>query len=68
MIRIFFFIIGLGLMVYGTSLIILYLNLITIGYNLGDYGNFIIRRYECYFSIIGLFIIILTMIRGKREK
>jgi hypothetical protein len=68
MMRIFFFIIGFFMLVYGISLIILYLNLITIGYNLSDYGNFIIRRPECYFSIVGLLIIFLTLMRGKRGK
>ena len=51
--RIFFFLLGFGLMIVGFTYIILYLNLLTIGYNLSEYVNFIIRRFECYFSVIG---------------
>lgn len=66
MIRIFFFLIGFAMMVFSFSLIIIYLNLITIGYNLSDYVNFIISRVECYFWLVGLFIVILCLYR-KRE-
>lgn len=59
--RIFFFLIGFGLAVLGFSYIILYFNLLTIGYNFSEYVNFIIRRLECYFSIIGIIIMIITM-------
>ena len=62
MIRVFFFLLGFGLMVIGCSFIILYLNLTTMGYNFLEYVNFIIRRVECYFSIIGFIIIILSII------
>lgn len=61
MIRIFFFLLGFGLMVIGCSFIILYLNLTTIGYNFLDYVNFIIRRVECYFSVLGFAIMILAI-------
>ena len=58
MIRVFFFLLGFGLMVIGCSFIILYLNLTTIGYNFLEYVNFIIRRIECLYSVIGIVIII----------
>lgn len=61
MIRVFFFLLGFGLMVIGCSFIILYLNLTTMEYNFLEYVNFIIRRVECYFSIIGFIIIILSI-------
>ena len=61
MIRVFFFLLGFGLMVIGCSFIILYLNLTTMGYNFLEYVNFIIRRVECYFSIIGFIIMILSI-------
>ena len=41
MIRVFFFLLGFGLMVIGCSFIILYLNLTTMGYNFLEYVNFI---------------------------
>jgi len=66
--RIFFFLIGFGLTVIGCSYIILYLNLMSIGYNLLEYVNFIIRRVECYFSIVGIIIMILSMIiKGDKD-
>lgn len=61
MIRVFFFLLGFGLMVIGCSFIILYLNLTTMGYNFLEYVNFIIGRIECYFSIIGFIIMILSI-------
>lgn len=68
MARIFFFLLGFALMVIGTSYIILYLNLLTIGYNFSFYVNFITRRIECYYAIIGFIIIFLTLIIKGDEK
>lgn len=69
MIRVFFFLLGFGLMVIGCSFIILYLNLTIIGYNFLEYVNFIIRRVECYFSIIGFIIMILSItLKGDYRK
>lgn len=66
MMRIFFFLLGFGLMVIGFTYLILYLNLLTIGYNYSEYVHFIISRFECYYVAIGLFIIILTLfVKGK---
>ena len=68
MIRIFFFLIGFALMVLGLSFIILYLNLLTIGYNFSHYVNFITKRVECYYALIGLIIILLTLlIKGDKK-
>ena len=66
--RIFFFLIGFGFTVVGNVYIISYLNLLTIGYNFLDYVNFIIRRIECLYSIIGIIIIIISIFwpGGKR--
>ena len=69
MIRVFFFLLGFGLMVIGCSFIILYLNLTTMGYNFLEYVNFIIRRVECYFSIIVFIIMILSItLKGDYRK
>ena len=67
MVRVFFFLFGFGLMVIGLSFIILYLNLMTMGYNFGNYVNFIIREVECYYSIIGLTIMILSITIKRRD-
>ena len=56
LIRIFFFLIGFGLTVIGSVYILVYLNLLTIGYNFLEYVNFIIRRFECLIFIFGVII------------
>lgn len=61
MIRVFFFLLGFGLMIIGFTFLILYLNLTSIGYNFLNYVNFIIRRIECYFSLIGFIIMVLSI-------
>lgn len=68
MVRVFFFLMGFGFTVMGCSFIILYLNLTTMGYNFVNYVNFIIRRIECYFSIIGLIMMILSIwVKGDKK-
>jgi len=68
MTRIFFFLIGFSLMIIGNTFIILYLNLLTLGYNFSFYVNFIIRRIECYYSLIGFIIILFTfLIKGDKK-
>ncbi len=68
MLRIFFFLVGFSFLVIGNTYIILYLNLLTIGYNFNYYIHFITRRTECYYSIVGLIIIILTLtIKGEKK-
>lgn len=66
--RIFFFLTGFVFLVIGLSTIILYLNLLTIGYNFQEYVNFISRRIECYLPLIGLIIMYLTInIKGAKK-
>lgn len=68
MVRVFFFLLGFAFTVMGCSFIILYLNLMTIGYNFINYVNFIIRRIECYYSIAGIIIMILSItIKGDKK-
>ena len=68
MVRVFFFLMGFGFTVIGCSFIILYLNLTTIGYNFINYVNFISRRIECYFSIIGIIMMVLSIwIKGDKK-
>jgi len=67
MVRVFFFLLGFGLAVIGCSFIILYLNLTTMGYNFINYVNFISRRIECYYSVVGIIIMILSLtLKGDR--
>lgn len=68
MVRVFFFLLGFGFTVIGFSFIVLYLNLTTMGYNFVNYVNFISRRIECYYSIIGLIIMMLSIwIKGDKK-
>lgn len=68
MIRILFFLIGFALMVIGLSFTILYLNLLTIGYNFSFYVNFISRRIECLYAVVGFIIVLLTLtIKGAKK-
>jgi len=65
--RIIFFLIGILLLVIGLTSIVLYFNLLTIGYSFFDYVNFIIRRIECISLLIGLIIIYLTIFIGEKR-
>ncbi|MFV0274908.1 MAG: hypothetical protein ACK5HL_01545 [Bacilli bacterium] len=67
--KIFFFLLGFGFTLIGFMYIILYLNLLSMGYNFLEYVNFITGRIECYFSIIGVVIISIVLRRsgGKYE-
>ncbi len=68
MTRIFFFLLGFGLMVIGFVYIILYLNMLTRGYNFTYFIHYISGRIECYFSLIGLLIMNLSIyIKGERK-
>ena len=68
MVRVFFFLLGFGFTVIGFTFIILYLNLMTMGYNFANYVNFIIRQVECYYSIVGIIIMTLSITLKGDEK
>lgn len=68
LVRIFFFLVGFGLTVIGCIFIISYLNLMSLGYNFTDYVNFISKRVECYYAIVGIILIALTIFIPEREK
>lgn len=55
-------ILGIIFSIIGTSFLILYLNLFTVGYTFSEYVNFIIRRPEVYFLIIGIILIFFAII------
>jgi len=48
-------------MVVGCTYLVTYLNLLTLGYTLKEYFDFVIGRIECLFSIIGFIIITITI-------
>ncbi|MGM9834290.1 MAG: hypothetical protein ACI31M_00735 [Bacilli bacterium] len=59
--RIIFLILGIILSSIGLMFIVLYLNLLTIGYNFKDYVKFIISKMECILFLIGIIIIIVSL-------
>lgn len=61
MTRFFFFLFGFGIMVIGLVFIILYLNLLSIGYKFSEYVNYISKSPICYFSLIGFIIMNLSI-------
>lgn len=67
MIRLFFFLLGFGFSVVGLMYMILYLNLLPIGYTWLEYLKFLFSRIECIIGFIG-FIILTVTIFYKGEK
>lgn len=68
MFKIFIFLIGFGFTTIGLVYMILYLNILTFGYNFFDYVNFIIRRIECLNTAIGTILILISFnLGGKNE-
>lgn len=65
--RIILFSFGIILSSSALAFIILYLNLINMGYTFINYVNFIIRRFECWNLIIGILLIIISMIKRKEK-
>ena len=68
MARMFFFLVGFGLMVIGLVHIIIYMNFMTVGYSFNEYVNFIIRSSEFVYTIIGFIIVNLCIfVRGGKN-
>lgn len=61
MVRLFLLLLGFGLAVAGGVTMILFLNLIPIGYDYVDYLEFIIRRPESYLLVVGLILMWASM-------
>lgn len=59
--RIILFLTGFGLTIIGFVYIIFFMNYFTIGYNFSEYVNFIIRQFECYYVLVGFFLMIITI-------
>ena len=63
--RIFIFLLGFGICVTGFSYILIYLNLLSIGYNFLEYVKFIIRRIECLNFIIGIVLMLFSILYNE---
>jgi len=66
LLKLFLFLFGFGLSVISLTYIIIYLNLLTMGYNFFDYVKFIIRRIECINLFLGLLLVFISL-GGKNE-
>lgn len=67
-IKFLLFLFGFGLTVIGLSYIIIYLNLLSIGYNFLEYVNFIIRRIECLNLLFGILLMVISTFIGGKQK
>lgn len=68
LLKVFLFLLGFGLTTIGCVYIIVYLNLLSLGYNFFDYVNFIIRQVECIEALIGIILMLIAIsIGGKNE-
>lgn len=68
LVRYFFFLLGFGLTVVGFMYIIIYLNLLSIGYNFLQYVKFICSRLECLNALFGIIIMVLVVIMSGGKK
>lgn len=57
---------GILLAGLGLFFIIMYLNLLKMGYSFLEFGKFISRSFECYFLIIGIIMIVIGIERIKK--
>ena len=66
--RIIFFLIGFFLIVMGIMYMIIYLNLLSFGYNFLEYLTYILTHYECLVIIPGIIFVLLCIFRkGKSD-
>ena len=64
-VKIILYLISFLLMIYGLSLIIIYINLFSFGYNIIDYLEFIITNIGCWYFIVGFIILCILIGRNK---
>jgi len=64
--RVILFIIGLLLSTIGFSFIIIYLNLLVMGYTFLEYLMYILKKVECIIFFIGYLFIIFSIFHRKR--
>lgn len=61
--KIMMFLLGILMASIGLSFIIIYLNLLNMGYNFYEYVNFIISKWECMIIFVGVLLIFLSIYR-----
>ena len=68
MFRILLYIIGIILTSIGLFFIIIYLNLLTIGYSFSDFVKFISRKVEVWLLLIGIICLALSLERWIKNE
>lgn len=58
---------GLIFMSIGCTFSILYFNLFVFGYSFFEYLLFLFQRVECYFFLIGLFLVTVSLVRKEKK-
>lgn len=65
MLKVFIFLLAFGITVMGFTYIIMYLNLLSMGYDLKEYLSFISTKVECIMGFIGFIVInIIILMKG----
>ena len=59
--RIILFFLGAIFMLIFNFYIVVYINLFSFGYTITEYLEYIFTRYECYFTFLGIVLIILSV-------
>ena len=54
------------MMVFGLSYILIYINLFSFGYNIKEYIQFLLQRYECYLLMGGLVVELIFLVRKDK--
>lgn len=67
MVRVFRFILELVLTVIGFSYILIYLNLLVMGYSVKDYMYYIFSKIECIIFFIGYIAILIELYFRRRK-
>ena len=67
MLRVILFLVGFGFSIIGFVYIIAYLNYLSIGYNFMSYLKFIMTRIECLIAILGIVMINIAILKGKKN-
>ncbi len=65
--KIMMFFLGVFMCSLSLLFMILYLNLLSLGYKFGELVNFISKEWECYLIIPGLILIIFSLKKGKKN-
>jgi len=67
LIKIITFIIGFVLSSLSLTFLLLYLNILNLGYSFIEFVNFIIRKWELYLFFVGIILMVLSLRKDKNN-